>query len=314
MVFCKICGKECKDYNGLSHHIKTHKISTKDYYDTYFKQDNDGICHCEGCTNETTFRSISFGYSKFCSTRCLNKSSSHKENIAKTKQNRYGDPFYSNRTKCKETMIRKYGCTHNWSGKARESTKKTQINKYGVDNPWKNKDVQDKCKETFAKTHNGKRTPFEITEIQQKAENKANSHESRQKANITKESNGHRSKLELYFIDLLKKNNIKFIDEYSSEDYPYLCDFYLPDTSCYVEINNYWSHRDHLFDENNPDDIAILHKWQEKAKTSKAYQSAIDVWTKSDVEKYNTAIKNKLNYKILYNKEDIDNFIKELTL
>lgn len=125
MVFCKICGKECKDYNGLSHHIKTHKISTKDYYDTYFKQDNDGICHCEGCTNETTFRSISFGYSKFCSTRCLNKSSSHKENIAKTKQNRYGDPFYSNRTKCKETMIRKYGCTHNWSGKARESTKKT---------------------------------------------------------------------------------------------------------------------------------------------------------------------------------------------
>lgn len=69
-----------------------------------------------------------------------------------------------------------------------------------------------------------------------------------------------------------------------------------------------------MFDENNPDDIAILHKWQEKAKTSKAYQSAIDVWTKSDVEKYNTAIKNKLNYKILYNKEDIDNFIKELTL
>lgn len=312
MIICKICGREFKNYNGLGHHIKTHKISTKEYYDTYFKQDSDDVCHCEDCTNKTTFRSISVGYSKFCSIQCLNKSSSHKENIAKTKQDRYDDPFYSNRVKYKETMTKKYGCTHNWSGKARESTEKTWINQYGVDNPWKSKEVQKKCRDSFAKSHNGKHTPFEITEVQQKAERKANTHESRQKANRTKESNGHRSKLELYFIDLLRKNNINFIDEYSSEDYPYLCDFYLPDTDCYVEINNYWSHKDHLFDENNPGDIAILHKWQEKAKTSKAYQSAIEVWTKSDVEKYNTVVRNKLNYKILYSKEDIDAFIMEM--
>lgn len=313
-INCLVCGKIFKNYNSLGHHIRPiHNMTNKEYYDVYLRESNVGICQCEGCTNATKFRGLSIGYAQFCSINCLNKSNSHKQHISETKESRYGDPNYSNRDKYKQTMLDRYNSQHNWSGKARESTEKTWINQYGVNNPWKSKEVQKKCRDSFAKSHNGKHTPFEITKVQQKAERKANTHESRQKANRTKESNDHRSKLELYFIDLLRKNNVNFIDEYSSEDYPYLCDFYLPDTNCYVEINNYWSHKDHLFDENNVDDLTVLHKWQEKAKTSKAYQSAIDVWTKSDVEKYNTAIRNKLNYKILYTKDDIDRFIKELT-
>ena len=45
MLQCKICNKEINSYTGLASHInKIHKISTKDYYIKYLKQENEGIC------------------------------------------------------------------------------------------------------------------------------------------------------------------------------------------------------------------------------------------------------------------------------
>ena len=42
------------------------------------------------------------------------------------------------------------------------------------------------------------------------------------------------------------------------------------------------------------------------------YKVAITVWTKSDLEKRDYAIKNNLNYIVLWTLNDIDNFIKSL--
>lgn len=73
-------------------------------------------------------------------------------------------------------------------------------------------------------------------------------------------------------------------------------------------------HNTHLFDKTNPNDIETLNIWLEKSKTCKGYKSAIQIWTKSDIDKYNIAMQNHLNYKILYNEQDVVDFFIELEL
>lgn len=65
---CKICGKSCS--TKLILHVKRiHHINTKDYYDKYFKQPNDGICLV--CGKETLFYRTS--YNKCCCQSCSAK-------------------------------------------------------------------------------------------------------------------------------------------------------------------------------------------------------------------------------------------------
>ena len=71
-------------------------------------------------------------------------------------------------------------------------------------------------------------------------------------------------------------------------------------------------HGGHWFDETNEDDLNILHIWESKINKSSMYKSAIAVWTKSDLEKRNMAIKNNLNYIVLWTLDDINNYIKSL--
>lgn len=62
---CAICGKIC----DIKNHIKEHKISSKDYYDTYIKQKDEGICKI--CKGPTPFRGINQGYpNTYCSNYC----------------------------------------------------------------------------------------------------------------------------------------------------------------------------------------------------------------------------------------------------
>jgi hypothetical protein len=69
---CKICNAPLKEFTSLAGHLRyNHKgISTKDYYDRFIKIDkNEGFCLLEDCNNETTFLSITGGYSKHCCVR-----------------------------------------------------------------------------------------------------------------------------------------------------------------------------------------------------------------------------------------------------
>lgn len=93
---------------------------------------------------------------------------------------------------------------------------------------------------------------------------------------------------------------------YKSERYPYRCDFYIKSEDLFIELNLHWTHGPHPFDENNPEDIVLLNKWKEKAKTSKFYEQAIYVWTVLDKEKIKVAQINNLNYKLIYTKENFE--------
>jgi G:T-mismatch repair DNA endonuclease (very short patch repair protein) len=74
-MICEICKKEFKNVRGLSSHIGSqhHDFGIKNYYDTYLKKENEGMC--EKCGNPTTFYSIKVGYFKNCSHSCGTTSS-----------------------------------------------------------------------------------------------------------------------------------------------------------------------------------------------------------------------------------------------
>ena len=72
MFCCKICNKNYLTNRGLLYHVsQTHKIKQKDYYDTYFKKENEGIC--KRCGKPTSFWGLAAGYSEYCSHYCCNR-------------------------------------------------------------------------------------------------------------------------------------------------------------------------------------------------------------------------------------------------
>ena len=68
----------------------------------------------------------------------------------------------------------------------------------------------------------------------------------------------------------------------------------------FIELNAHTTHGGCPYDPNDEFCQKQLKDWQEKAKTSKFYQEAINTWTIRDVKKLETAKKNNLNYKVIY--------------
>lgn len=80
---CQICNKEFK---RLGFHVKKlHKISPKEYYDTYLKKNNKD--KCKTCENITTFIDIERGYRNYCSTKCV----ANNEKLTKQRTKKFKD-------------------------------------------------------------------------------------------------------------------------------------------------------------------------------------------------------------------------------
>ena len=248
-TICKICNKE---FSRISVHVKyVHNLQPKEYYDTYIKQKNEGICEREGCNNPTVFVGITYGYRHHCSVSC---SSSDKKVQAKNKT----------------TSMKLYGVYHNWNnGDLRKKQEQTMLKKYGVTHNWKSGSLRSKEK-------------FKI------------------------------SKLEQFFMDKLDQLGIDYEYRYYDESgrYSYECDFYLTDSDTFVEINGTALHDNHIFEKKKKKDLEHLEYLKSKNNSS-WYQSKLRIWLK-DKEKYDIAIKNKLNYYILWNEQDIIDYCNTL--
>ena len=62
---CKICGKEIKDSpKSLPTHLRSHDITSKEYYDKFIRKENEGFCIV--CGKEAIFMSVNKGYSDRC--------------------------------------------------------------------------------------------------------------------------------------------------------------------------------------------------------------------------------------------------------
>lgn len=265
---CIICNKLYKSNRALAQHIRqTHHVTSKEYYDIYLKNPNEGNCMI--CGKPSIYNGLSAGYSEYCSRQCTDSSA--------TKQNK---------------------------------TKMTFKSKYGTESIFKLKDVHDKgiiaAQSVEAKQKRNTTNLYKYDSI-----NPFGSTDIIRKITKTKSLLGTRSSLEYSIEIALQEHHIKYITDYKDLRYPYHCDFYLPDTDTFIEINNWWMHNNHIYNENCVDDINTLNIWKNKAKSSIQYKRAVDIW-QLDAQKYECAINNNLNYIILWNKDDINTFIQNL--
>lgn len=192
MIKCQICGKEYSN-RGLTYHIThTHNVNKQDYYDTYKKQPNEGLC--KHCSKPTRF--LGNRYADYCSNKCTclnrygvennllipevkqkahtkeaHKKAANKHNYAelleKGKQTclkRYNDRNFNNSVKSKRTKKERYG-DENYNN--RDKAKITCLDKYGTENPMQSIGKQ-LVKQTNLERY-GVQSQFQLDSIREKS-------------------------------------------------------------------------------------------------------------------------------------------------
>ena len=236
------------------------------------------------------------GYvTQFCSRKCANNNEITKQHLKDTCYKKYGvsNPAKAAyiKEKYQQRMEEKYGIgiKNAWQAKEiKDKSKQTLLRKFGVDNIAKSQYAKDKHKACEAQTV--------------------------AKRNATKKARGtfNTSKPEEVCYKLLidKFGQDDIVRQYTSELYPFNCDFYIKSLDLYIEYNGSWTHGKHPFDPTNKDDIEIVEKW--KAKNKKYYFIAINTWTKRDVNKRNVAKQNNINIKEFWKVSELEEFLKDL--
>ena len=272
---------------------------------------------CPVCGKKLKFRSYLFKYSVFCSKDCaLSKEGTRLSNIKnkQTKLERYGvdcnfkDPNL--RKQYEQVKLKKYGSVNNYQkGKQTklekygnenynnlEKYKQTCLEKYGVDNGAKSIKSKQKQRDTFLRNYG--------------VDYYTRLDEQKQKSYITKKKNKtfSSSNIEKLFEVYLIENNIKYIYQYRSKEYPFNCDFYIPKFDLYIEIQGNWCHGNHPYDPEDENDRDTILLWESRG--TKYYNNAIEVWTKRDPLKRKIAKDNNLNYLEVFT-YDINKLIKK---
>lgn len=233
----------------------------------------------------------------------VNSSFQIPESIEKSKQTkleRYGNDHYVNVQKAKQTNLQRYGHeSFSQTSEYLEKTKQTCLKHYGVEYSFQSENNKEKSKQTRKKKYGDS---LGYSEANLKSW-KLNKRQRLEKQNETKRRNNsfNKSKPEEEAYILLKEYYPDIIRQYSSEEYPFYCDFFIPNKKLYIECNFHWTHGNHHFNENDENDLKKKSELIEKAKNSKFYLVHLKVWTEKDVKKYNVAKENNLNYLVFWN-------------
>lgn len=276
---------------------------------------------CKGCGKEINFDRHLKRFKSFCSNKCASNDEEEREKRRKTCLEKYGveNPFSSDyiKEKIKKINKEKYGYSSaSKNSIIKEKTRITCLNKYGTICYSLSEEYKNKYKQTCLEKY-GVENYSQTNEFKSLFNNDVWLKNKIEKSNNTKKKNKtfNTSKSELEIYNIIKEQYSDVVYQYKDKRYPFICDYYIPSLDLFIEYNGHWSHNNHSFNSNDENDINILEKWQEKAKTSNFYKKAIEVWTKRDVAKIKKAKKNKLNYLIIwfkdYTKNDIINKIKK---
>lgn len=312
---------------------------------------NIGKCQSPNCNNRCGFESFSFGYNKYCTATCSNKDPRTKIMAKNTRFKKNGgkymgdderrkrDEVWRNKSeeeknniieKRKHTCIERYGVENvvchddikekifntikeryggigNASSDIRKKYEKSMMDRYGVYHNWQSKDELLNGQKTRGELYGNKNYVCVDTFLQYMKDTKD---ERIEKMKNTKKENGtfNTSTIEEKLNEYLLSLNIPFDRQYKDKRYPFACDFYFPDMDLFVELNIMWTHGGKPF-EGSDDDMKLLEYW--KSKGTQFYLNAIENWTVRDVEKRETAKRNKLNYLEIFS-NDIDDIINEL--
>lgn len=323
--FCLICN--LKHHQFQKHLKEIHNISLDIYINTYLRDQSSG--YCEKCGKPTRFSYSNHDFVVYCSSECKKISVRQKQHDAQVK-------IWSNKTedeieefKRKTSIGTKKGF-QNMSIESKEAFNKsrsilakkqyenmTTEQKIARNNKirqtvsntmqnWTKEQQIEHSKKTIEGLKNMSKEKKELMYLhkRQTIENKSN-----EEKTISMQRRHNPSKIEQYFIDICNLNNINYIREYYSDQYPYSCDFYIKDSNLYIELHCSSFHNYHFYGEFITDN-KYKQELEEKSKLSKWYKTKLDVWTKADIEKRDYAIKQNLNYIILWNQSQIDKFFK----
>ncbi|MBQ4030377.1 MAG: C2H2-type zinc finger protein [Bacilli bacterium] len=182
----------------------------------------------------------------------------------------------------------------------------TLSNTFG--HPFNRPEVLEKCKQTL-KQHYNVENPYLIPQIKENAHSKEalQKHYNTLKKNKTFKVSEQENIAYKELCDFYGNSNVK--RNYKTLEYPFRCDFYIIPLNLYIECNFHWTHGHIKYDGRKTFCKQQLTKWKEKAKTSKYYQNAINVWTNRDIKKYKCARKNKLNYIVFWKLQDLYDFL-----
>ena len=327
-MICSICNKEFKTYVGLSCHIRqSHNMTSQEYYDKYIKKEGEGFCNV--CQKPTSFRNLHIGYSRFCCSKCTQNSEDTRNKIQQTCLDRYDSKnVYASeygKQKCRETWLENLGVENPFqSEEVKGKIKQTNLERYNSEYSFQSKEIKDKIKNTkeerygnsnYNNIEKARKTNLEKYGVdcilkREDVVKLKNSEENKKKQYNTKKKNNtfNTSKIEQELEIELRKIFPKLKTQYKSKNYPFHCDYYIPELDLYIEYNGTWTHGFHFFDKNNQEDLNKLEEW--KSKNTKYYNSAIKTWTQRDILKLETAIKNHLNYVVWFNQEQAYEWVK----
>lgn len=318
---CPICGKILKFNKGYNKH----------------------------CSNKCKANDINVRLK--CKQTCLNKygveNVSQNSNIKEKVKNTFSEKWHGRgaqseiiKEKMQQTCLERYGCKHNWQNKEIwNKTNETRINKYGSANnikkanetnlskygctrPSQNQAIKEKTIQSNIKKYgfinHTQRLEYRqfMSQLRQyQIENNLINYKEIFKKQIETKRKNHTfntSRPEEYIYEKLCEiftaDNV--IRQHHTDEYPFDCDFYIIPLNLYIEYQGIWTHNDHPFDETNENDLKIVESWSQK--NSKFYNGAIDVWTKRDVLKRNTAKKNNLNWIEFFNLSQFDEWFRQL--
>ena len=335
-----------KRYENIRKYLHSYFIdNTSSYVEILYRiKYNIERNYCIECNKETYFKGISYYkqtgklYADFCSCKCKANNQDLREKYKKVCLLKYG---VDNPMKCvniinkgKETCKKKYGVVRasqlkEYQNKAKDTNLKkygvevplqnisikekwhdTCYEKYGASSPLGNKDIYKQTEETTYRKY-GVRCVFQRKDLKEKLllpKTKQKRYDTMRK-NHTFNTSKIEQTIYNELVKLYEEENV--IREYKDyKRYPYRCDFYIKTLDLFIEVQGYYTHNTHPYNECNEEDKKKVEEYKEKYGSN---SQLITIWTIKDVEKRNCAKTNKLNYLEIW-EEDIKKINKDSTI
>ena len=210
------------------------------------------------------------------------------------------DEFMS---KSRASMLKHYGVKYSWESAAlRGKAQATMRERYGSPCYVQSDDYKERLDSIMDKVRQTNMSRYGAPVYTQSEGYKQNVDDIQSRIIATKRQNGV---LNTSTVEKHVKGFDDFESQYNNDSrYPHLCDFYDKDRDLFIEVNASWTHGYHWYDAEN--DVDTCKKWKVKSKKSEYYANALEVFTKRDVEKRETARVNSLNYVTLWDSDGMD--------
>lgn len=132
----------------------------------------------------------------------------------------------------------------------------------------------------------------------------------------TKKKNGTTcsSKPEQYLKKKLESRFQLVLTQHKTQQYPFFCDFYVPELDLYIEYQGHPGHGQHSFNSNSEEDIKLVETWKCKSENGlkPQYLGFINTWTVKDPLKRKIAKENNLNWIEFFTVKEFEEWFKIL--